>query len=145
MRYNLKNEIDRQEFKQYCNDLYKSEEFVEVRRIRPQRSLRQNAYLHVVLSYYASEFGYTLEEVKQDIFKKLVNPSIFKSTRKNKRGQDVTYLRSTRTLDSGELTTAIERFRNYSSMIAGLYIPSPNEEEALIEAQKQIAMYEEYI
>ena len=145
MRYNLKNEIDRQEFKQYCNDLYKSEEFVEVRRIRPQRSLRQNAYLHVVLSYYASEFGYTLEEVKQDIFKKLVNPSIFKSTRKNKRGQDVTYLRSTRTLDSGELTTAIERFRNYSSMIAGLYIPSPNEEDALIEAQKQIAMYEEYI
>ena len=145
MKYNLKNELDRQEFKQYCNDLYKAEEFVEVKRIRPTRSLRQNAYLHVVLSYYASEFGYTLEEVKQDIFKKLINPTIFKATRKNKRGQEVTYIRSSKELDSKEMTTAIERFRNYSAMIAGLYIPAPHEEEALIEAQKQIALYEEYL
>lgn len=145
MKYNLRNEIDRQEFKQYCNDLYKAEEFVEVKKIRPKRSLRQNAYLHVVLGYYASEFGYTLEEVKQDTFKKLVNPTLFKGVRTNKRGEDVTYIKSTRELDTKEMTTAIERFRNYSLMIAGLYIPSPDEEDALIEAEKQVALYEQYL
>lgn len=30
-------------------------------------------------------------------------------------------------------------------MVAGLYIPEPNEESALIEAQKQIALYEKYL
>lgn len=151
MIFNLKNDIDRVEFKAYCdglsNDALKSKNafIVEVKKKYRPRSLSQNSYLHVCLAYFASEFGYNIEEVKYNIFKKIVNQDIFSKQRISKRGQPVTYWRSTADLDTKELTDAIERFRNYSSMVAGLYIPEPNEESALIEAQKQIALYEKYL
>lgn len=118
---------------------------MEVKRKHRQRSLSQNAYLHVLLGYFASEFGSTIEEVKYDIFKRKCNPDIFKVERVNKRGQKVTSLRSSRDLDTAEMTTAIERFRNWSSAVAGLYLPSAGEEQALIYAQQQIEKYEQYL
>lgn len=151
MIFNLNNEKDRSDYKDYCNTLYLEAKekgkrvIVEVKKKHRPRSLAQNSYLHVCLSYFASEFGYDLEYVKYNIFKQTVNQEIFSRQRTNKRGMTATYWRSTTDLDTQELTLAIERFRNYSSMVAGLYIPEPNEESALLEAQKQIALYEKYL
>lgn len=148
--FNLHNEYERQQFKAYCNNVY--EEcikaplgLVEVKKKHRQRSSSQNAYLHVCLGYYASEFGYSIDEVKQDIFKRKLNKDIFEVERVNKRGQKVVRLRSSRDLDTEEMTRAIERFRNWSSAVAGLYIPSPNETDALFAAQQQIDKYLEYL
>lgn len=148
--FNLHNEYERQQFKDYCNRIY--EEcikaplgIVEIKRKHRQRSKSQNSYLHVCLGYYASEFGYTIDEVKQDIFKRQLNSDIFVVERINKRGQKVRRLRSSADLDTAEMTTAIERFRNWSSAVAGLYIPSPNETEALLAAQQQMERYIEYL
>lgn len=151
MIFNLNNDKDRADYKDYCNGLYmdalKSGKgfIVEVKKKHRPRSLAQNSYLHVCLQYFASEFGYDEEYVKYNIFKQIVNREIFAKQRTNRRGQPVTYWRSTADLDTKELTDAIEKFRNYSSMVAGLYIPEPNEEAALLEAQKQIALYEKYL
>lgn len=145
MVFNLGNEADIQQFREYGAHLLKKGCVVEMKEKKRQRSLSQNSYLHFVLGYFASEFGYGLEEVKYDIFKKTVNREIFGRERENKRGKKVVYMRSTTDLDTGEMTTAIERFRNYSSAVAGLYIPEPNEEEAYLEAMKQISMYEKYM
>lgn len=148
--FNLHNPYEAQQFKAYCNKVY--EEcikaplgLVEVKKKHRQRSDSQNRYLHVCLGYYASEFGYSLDEVKQDIFKRKLNRDIFEVERTNRRGEKVRRLRSTRDLDTAEMTTAIERFRNWSSAVAGLYIPSPNETEALFAAQKQMEEYEQYL
>lgn len=145
MVFNLENPIDKISFREYCNKLFLDGGVVEVKKKSPLRSLPQNAYLHVCLGYFASEFGYTIEEVKMEIFKKRVNHEIFSRVRMNRRGQAVRYLRSSKDLDSKEMTDAIERFRNYSSSVAGLYIPAPDEREALFEAQKQISKYELYL
>lgn len=148
--FNLHNPYERQQFKDYCNKVY--EEcikahlgLVEVKKKHRQRSDSQNRYLHVCLGYFASEFGYSLEEVKQDIFKRKLNKDIFEVERVNRRGQIVRRLRSTRDLDTLELTKALERFRNWSSAVAGLYIPSSNETEALFAAQQQMEQYEQYL
>lgn len=148
--FNLHNEYERQQFKDYCNKVY--EEciksplgLVEVKKKHRQRSDSQNRYLHVCLGYFASEFGLSLDEVKQDIFKRKLNKEIFEVERVNRRGQKVKRLRSTRDLDTLELTKALERFRNWSSAVAGLYIPAPNETEALFEAQRQMEAYEEFL
>ncbi len=148
--FNLHNPYERQQFREYVNRIY--EEciraplgLVEVKKKHRQRSSSQNAYLHVVLGYYASEFGYTIEEVKQDIFKRKVNKDIFEVERVNRRGEKVRRLRSSRDLDVQEMTHAIERFRNWSSAVAGLYIPAANETEALFAAQQQMEQYEEYL
>lgn len=148
--FNLHNPYEAQQFKEYCNKVYQecikaSLGIVEVKKKHRQRSSSQNAYLHVVLGYYASEFGYSIEEVKQDIFKKQLNSDIFLVDRVNRRGLKVTRLRSSRDLDTAEMTMAIERFRNWSSSVAGLYIPAPNETEALFAAQQQMEKYEHFL
>ena len=145
MLYNLSNPYDCQRFKEQTNAMVKAQDYVELKRKHTNRSLAQNSYLHLLLGYFASEFGYTLEEVKQDIFKKHCNIDIFKGRRRNKRGNVVEYIRSTTELDKEEMTRAIERFRNYSSAQCGLYLPQPNEHENIFFAQQQIESYKEYM
>ena len=145
MIFNLDNEYERKSFKEYVNAQYNKGGIVEVIRKNGKRSLAQNAYLHLILGLYASEFGYTLEEVKYDIFKRKINADIFKKVRRNRRGEEVTYMRSTTDLDKAEMTLAIDRFRNYSSAEAGLYIPAPDEHQALLYAQQQVEKYKEFI
>ena len=145
MIYDLSNDYDVQKFKEKARQLISEHAVTELTRKTTKRTLAQNSYLHVLLGYFASEFGYTLEEVKHDIFKKKCNPDLFLHKRKNKRGFMVTYVRSSRELDKAQMTTAIERFRNYSSAVCGLYLPEPNEHRALIFAQQQVEQYKEYV
>lgn len=145
MILDLSKDGDRSKFRSYCEYLLKRQVPVEVKERKHQRSTSQNSYLHVCLAYFASEFGYDLETVKYDYFKRKVNPEIFTRERENRNGLKVTYMRSTRDLDTGEMATAIDRFRNWSASEAGLYIPEANEYDALFEAEKQIALYEKYL
>lgn len=143
--FNLNNPYERGRFKDYVNGLYKEQACVEVKKKHTNRTLAQNSYLHVLLGYFASEFGFTLEEVKFELFKKHCNHDIFAKKRVNKRGIEVEYLRSSSDLDKLEMTTAIERFRNYSAAECGLYLPAPNEQELLFYAQQQVEQFREYL
>ena len=144
MIYNLNNPWEVQNLKDYLDSLIKKGGMVELKRKSPLRSLAQNRYLFLCLGYFASEFGYSVEEVKQDIFKRKVNPEIFIRERENKRGETVKYLRSSAELTTAEMTTAVERFRNYSSAVAGLYIPAPNEQQFLQYVEQELERYKEY-
>ncbi len=143
--YNLNNAYDRQRFKAACDSMAEKGYCVELKRKNTRRSLAQNSYLHCLLGYFGSEFGLSLEEVKFDIFKKTCNLDIFQRERVNKRGQTIKYIRSSADLDTAEMTTAIERFRNYSSAECGLYLPAPYEGEMLFFAQQQIEANKEFI
>lgn len=145
MIYRLNNQLDRQQFREKSEWLLKRQVVVELKEKKHQRSLSQNSYLHVCLSLFAVEFGYDLETVKYDYFKRTVNKDIFERKRDNKHGQEITYLRSTSDLDTGEMTTAIERWRNWCVQEAGLYIPEPNEQDAIMEAERMISMAEKYL
>lgn len=145
MLYNLSNEFDKQRFEEACKTMMSNGYRVELKRKNVTRSLAQNSYLHCLLGYYGSEFGLTLEEVKFEVFKKTCNKDIFLRERTNKRGQTIKYIRSSAELDTGEMTTAIERFRNYSASVCGLYLPAPNEGEMLFYAQQQIEANKDYI
>lgn len=143
--YNLSNPYDRQKFKDKVNQLYKEQAYVELKKKKTQRSLSQNSYLHLLLGYFASEFGFTLDEVKIDFYKRKCNRDIFEVVRINKRGQKVRMLRSSADLDKREMTLSIERFRNWSASECGLYLPTPNESDALLYAQQQLDSYQEYL
>lgn len=147
--FDLKNEYERQNFLEYVKRLAKDAPtkdtcIVEVKRRYPQRTTNQNKYLHVLLGYFAQEFGYSLDEVKQDYFKKTCNAELFYRTKVNKRGQEVKYLRSSSDLTTAEMSLAIDRFRDYSSAVAGLYLPSAGETDFLIHCEKMIENYKEY-
>lgn len=105
-------------------------EVVEIRKKDCERTPSQNRYLHYILSFFADETGYSLDEVKVTFFKRTCNCDIFVRSHTNKRGKDVEYLRSTSELTKEEMSLAISRFRNWSSMPpVGIYIPSPEDKD----------------
>jgi hypothetical protein len=146
MKYNLNNIIDQKRFKDRCNELYKESAFVELKKVNLDRSIPQNSYLHLILSWFAIEYGETMDYVKEEIFKKQVNKDIFMSEFVNRKTGEVRpILRSTKVLDTKEMTIAIDRFRDFSSKEAGIYLPQPNEKEYLKQVQIEMERMKNYI
>ncbi|MDD4378149.1 MAG: hypothetical protein PHH48_08435 [Eubacteriales bacterium] len=144
MIYNLKNPSEVIDLENRVNELIEQRAVVDLTKKNPNRSLSQNAYLHVILGFFASELGYTLEEVKQGIFKQICNKEIFVRNIEV-CGKPIEYLRSSKDLDSQEMTTAIERFRNWSSLEAGIYLPSADEKHFISHMQKELRRYKQWI
>jgi len=145
MIYDLKNEYQLLDFKNKVDALIKEGSVVEVKKKNKNRTLPQNRYLHLILGWFACEYGSSLEEVKIDFFKRTCNKTIFERNKVNKSGLEVIYLRSSAELDTGDMTLAIDRFRNWASAKAGIYLPAPNENEFLLHISNEIERNKEYI
>ena len=57
----------------------------------------------------------------------------------------VKILRSSASLDSAEMTTAIERFRDWSVQTAGIYIPSAEERDLITKMEIDIERNKTYL
>ena len=134
--YDLSNSFQLKQAEFYFDKLKKSACIIELKK-KQKRTYKQNKYLHLILSWFAIETGYTLEYVKREFFKKLCNRDIFEIIRDGKLGE-VKDWRSSADLDSKESTIAIERFRNWSSE-EGIYLPAPNEDEFLMNIEIEIS------
>jgi len=118
MKFNPLIELDLKKAKERFDYLCSKGKPFELTALRKSRSLSQNSYLHVVISLYAIEFGYTLNESKTDLKRECGFMTYEKG---NSR-----YLRETSKMNSVELTTFIDWIRNYASL-NGLYIPTSDE------------------
>jgi response regulator RpfG family c-di-GMP phosphodiesterase len=145
MLYDLSNPLHAANFKLRCNALYTEHAMVELTR-KTTRTLRQNAYLHSILAYFAAMNHYTIDEVKRWYFKELCSPDLFIiETTDPFTGRPRQRLRSSRDLTTEQMTTAIERFRNWSAQKAGLYIPSPDEHRLVQQMELEIDRAKNYI
>lgn len=142
--YDLDNDFDLIKFEEQYHRLRERGGWVELKAKHPSRSLSQNKYLHLLLGYFASYFGCSLDEVKVDIFKRTCNADMFNTTRKDNRGIERVVLRSSASLTTDEMTTAITRFRNFSAS-EGLYLPEPNEKGYIMYAEQQVEKYKEFL
>lgn len=114
-------------------------EVVEKKR---KRTYSQNNYLHLILGWFSLELGYEMEYTKQIIFKQYANQEIFKHSFVNeKTGEEIEYYRSTKNLKTDEMSAAIERFRTYSEVKAGLYLPTPKDTIYLEEIENELEKY----
>lgn len=145
MWFNLKNVFELEKFREKVTELENKCAMVELKE-RRGRSLNQNAYLHLLLSAFALQYGYTLDEVKTCYFKRIVNRDLFvRQKHDDLLGTDREYVISTAKLTKEELSEAIERFRNWSSNIAGIYIPSSEEYIALLHIQHDVSNNKRYL
>lgn len=140
MIFHLSNEFDRQRAKERFDFLLKNGKKIELKERKEKRTAPQNRYLHLILSWFAWEYGETQGYIKQEIFKKIVNEEIFKTEYINfKTGEIRTDWKSTADLNTQELTTAIERFRNYACKEAGIYLPEPSDLVYLEEIERNLS------
>lgn len=136
MLYDTSNPLDKANFLLRAKKLAESGKIVELTEKKPRRSLPQNKYLHVILAYFGTQTGNTLEWVKQQYYKKLVNPDLFIREKEDKYLGRIKVLRSSADLDTSEFSLSIERFRNWAAQEAGIYIPSAD--EAMLVQQMEI-------
>lgn len=144
MIYDLKNPIELRESEIYYKKLVKEGAVMEIKKKHPTRSLPQNAYLHLILGFFACEYGCSLDYVKREFYKKVCNKPIFERKKTAKNGEIIIELRSSRDLDKEEMTLSIERFRNWSAA-EGIYLPDANEHHLMDYMRREINRNKEFI
>ena len=144
MIYNPEKQIDVSRAIEKIKHLICSKKVFELKEKRKRRSISQNSYLHLLFGWFALETGYTADEVKQDIFKKIVNPTTFYE---GEFGEliKIERWRSTASLDTAEMTLCINRFRDYASKEAGIYLPEPTDLVLMQEIEIQINNNQNYL
>ncbi len=118
MKFDTSKTVDLNKAKQRFEYLCQKQKIIDLKDVRKSRSISQNSYLHVVISLYCIEFGYTLNEAKTDLKRECG----FMTYEKN----GSRYLRETSKMNSVDLTNFIDFIRNYASQ-NGLYIPTSSE------------------
>lgn len=144
MLYDLSNQFQCEEFKMRVNELCKKRVVVELTRKFPTRSNQQNKYLHLILSWWGLYYGCTQDYAKRHFFKWECNRDVFLVERTANDGTIYRELKSSADLTTEEMTTAIQRFRDYCSF-HGCYIPSPDEHEYLMYVEREISKNQEYL
>lgn len=144
MLYDLSNPLQNESFKVKAESLAKKGGIVELTEKKQQRSLAQNRYLHLILAYFALEIGESPEFVKRHYFKVLCNKDMFVREVDDKFLGKIKVLRSSSDLDTGEMTTAIERYRNWCAS-EGCYIPSPDEHTLVQQMEIEISRNRMYL
>ena len=145
MVYDTSNPLDKANFLLRAKKLAESGKIVELTEKKPRRSLPQNKYLHVILAYFGAQTGNTLEWVKHQYYKKLVNPDLFIREKEDKYLGRIKVLRSSADLDTSEFSLSIERFRNWASQEVGIYLPSADEYIIIQQMEIEIERNKEYL
>ena len=143
MLYDTSNPLDKANFEIRAKKLAESGKIVELREKKPVRTNLQNAYLHVIIGYFASQYGCGMEEAKVRFYKLKCNPELFWIDNPKRPGEKM--IRSSAKLDKAEMSLSIERFRNWSSMEAGIYLPDAHEDYLLQLAEIEIEKNKNYI
>lgn len=146
MKYDLSNQSDRERLMEHVRQaVEKREGIVEFTTKKRQRSLPQNRYLHVILSYFASQYGESMEYVKEKFFKEVCNRDLFYRLVNDRILGYTERVRSTADLTTEEMSLAIERFRDFCAMNAGIYIPLSDEHRLLELAEIEVERHKEYV
>ena len=109
----------------------------------PSADNQQNKYYHFVLSYYASQIGFTRTDAERE-FKEDVNPVIFVRDI-DVNGKTHKVIRSSSDISKEEMTSAINNFISYAQIYAGINIPYEHEKNAIFECSQEIDKVKSYI
>jgi hypothetical protein len=138
MRYDLNNPAEYDDAIKFIQASFAREKTVDIKVVRPQRSLKANGYYHLLLQICASEWGYSLAEMKI-IHKRDISPSVFVYYK-----NDMPFTKSSSELNSKELSDAIEQLKKYSAE-HDLVLPEPTDEEKMRYYEKQIQNSSQYL
>ena len=142
--YDLSNSLELESFKLRVKKLEESKSMVELTE-KNARSLNQNAYCHLAISYFALQVGLPMQEVKDAYFKNYCNHELFVRKRYDKiLNAEREYLRSTTELTKDEMSLAIDRFLKFAAE-QGVYIAPSDEYIAILHMQHEVSNNQRYL
>lgn len=146
MKYDMSNASHREQLQKRLDKFLKEQKgIVEFTEVKPKRTIKQNSYLYLILGLFSCEYGESIDYVKEYYFKYAANKTLFLREKEDRILGVRKYLRSSSDLTTEEMTLAIERFRDWSSIHAGIYLPSPEEHRLLELADIEISRNKQYL
>jgi hypothetical protein len=146
MVYNPQKPIDIQRAIEKIKHFIAKGQPFELKRISQKKSVNQNSYFHLIVGWFAWEYGEDFEYVKQEMIKKIICPEVFRYERANeKTGEVRDAYKSFANIDKDQTTYVIDKFRDYASKQAGIYLPEPTDLAALQEIEVQLKNNEQYL
>ena len=142
MLYNLNDEYSRNKFAARVRYLWEKRALVELTDAS-KRSAQQNRYLHVCLGIIAVETGNSLEVVKQQLYKEIICPDIYVTIKDDPILGPVKIIKSTAKVKKEKMSESIDRLRKFATE-HGIYIPSPEDEAKLAQAEMEISNAQKY-
>ena len=126
MNYDLTLKDERRKFLRYANMLMRKQRTNVALVDESNRTLNQNAYIHVLCRIMAEGTGTTEQYAKQVYFKELANKDIFvRITKDPLTNEMVKTIRSTCDLTISEMRRAITNFRTWAAE-NGYTLPEAN-------------------
>lgn len=146
MIYDLNTDIDRIRYEKRVKSLLGRRTVVELSERKPKRTTPQNAYLHLLLGEFAMQTGNTLDWVKSEYFKRHCNAELFVVRKRDElTHREVEVLRSSRDLNTGEMTTAIDRFKHWAAAECGIDLPDAEDREWLGYIEREMQHNREWL
>lgn len=143
MKYNLSSSHDIAEAQRLLSQLTVDGKVVEIKEVKPRRSLAQNAYLHLLISAFGAHFGYPSEQAKA-LYKRLPGNKDLYIKHFEQDGVKFEYERSSAKLDKDEMTKSIETLREWSAKM-GYPLPSAEDREWLMRLENDVERHSNYL
>jgi len=143
MKYNLSQSHDIAEAQRLLAQLTVDKKVVEIKEVKPRRSLPQNAYLHVLLGAFGANFGYSMEEAKA-LYKRLPGNKDIYIKHFEQNGVQFEYEVSSAKLDKEQMTKSIETLREWSAKM-GYPLPSAEDREWIMRLENYTEQNERYM
>lgn len=146
MIYDSSKQIDIQRAVEKFKYFIAKKKMFELKPKRVAKTYPQLKYAHLIMGWFAWEYGETTEYIKLEYFKKLINPEIFQYEFINRKTGEVRIeYKSLANVSKDEMTLAINRFRDYSSKEAGIYLPEPNDLVLMRQVELEIENNKQYL
>ena len=143
--FDLSKLTEQDRFKHWVIKVVEKKSMVEGKEKR-EGTLKQNSYFHLILSYFALQYGETLEYTKVEFVKKLICKDIFTTERANRKtGEMRPALRSWSDLDKEERTLVISKFIDYAYKEANIRLPKPEDLQYIREIQIELDRNKQYL
>ena len=146
MVYDLNTDIDRIRYEKRVKSLLDRRTVVELSERKPKRTIPQNSYLPLLIGEFAMQTGNTMDWVKQEYFKRHCNKELFVRMKYDELTKcEVAVLRSSRDLDTGEMTIAIDRFKHWAAAECGIDLPDAEDREWLGYIEREMQHNREWL
>lgn len=143
MKYNLSSSHDIAEAQRLLSQLTVDGKMVEIKEVKPRRSLAQNAYLHLLISAFGAHFGYSADEAKS-LYKRLPGNKNLYIQHFDRDGVKFEYERSSAKLDKAEMQKSIDTLREWSEKM-GYLLPDAEDREWLMRIENEVEQHERYL
>ena len=137
MIYRLSNEIEARNAQARLDYLTRKGKKIEIKQRNAVRTLNQNSYLHLIISYFGSQMGLNINESK--FYYKRISEDIYVY-----RKMDNDYYRSSKDLTKAEMSRTIDRFINHAEA-NGIQMPRAGEQEFIDHCRNEMEQNSAYL